>query len=858
MGSSARALGPLGITVALLAMAIVGLALWSAPTAAEGDAQLGNTPATGVPIISGTALVGETLTADTSAIADADGITNVAYSYQWIRTGGGTDADITGATDSTYTLTDDDLGKTIRLKVTFNDDTGRSETLTSAATAEVGKKPEFLVSNLGVGVSGTGGIQRTLGASRPGFAQAFTTGPTTGGYTLGSVGIQVSHFFDESTVGNGLRVTLNGVADGGGPGDALCTLSNPPGFSTPGVSVFETPTGEGSCPQLAKETTYFVVIEWVNPSGTGRFALIPQTFPTDESAASDEDPGGADGWSIADQSHYLTVSANVRTWTAFVDTASFKIVVKEVAVATAMANSPATGAPVITGIAQVDETLTADTTGIADDDGLIDVSYSYQWLADDNAITGATSSSYTLSVGDVGKTIKLRVTFTDDADNRETLTSGPTEQVAAKPNSPATGLPTIGGTVRVGETLTASTSGFSDQDGLDNVEFSYQWTRNEADISGATARSYTLTAADQGSTIRVRVSFRDNADNEESLTSAATAEVEARSAPAPEPLTASLQGQPSSHYGQTDFTFELRFSEEVPVSYLTLRNHAFTVTGGTVIGAQRLTQGSNIGWRITVAPNSSADVTIVLPATTDCSAQGAVCTADGRKLSARVELTVPGPAPQLQQQQNSEATGAPTISGTLRVGETLTANTSGIADEDGLDNVSYSYQWMRGDADISGETARTYDLSGSDAGGTIRVRVSFRDDANNEESLTSAATAAVEARPPLTASIQNTPSSHYGQADLAFELHFSEELPVSYLTLRNHAFTVTGGTVIGAQRLTQGSNIGWRITVTPGSNADVTVVLPVTTDCDAQGAVCTVDGRKLSNRNEFTVSGTTG
>ena len=43
----------------------------------------------------------------------------------------------------------------------------------------------------------------------------------------------------------------------------------------------------------------------------------------------------------------------------------------------------------------------------------------------------------------------------------------------------------------------------------------------------------------------------------------------------------------------------------------------------------------------------------------------------------------------------------------------------------------------------------------------------------------------------------------------------------------------------------------------PDSNADVTVVLPVTTKCGAQGAICTKDGRKLSNRLEFTVTGPT-
>ena len=158
---------------------------------AESDAQPANTPATGAPTISGTAQVGETLTADTSGIADVDGLTNVSYAYQWIRSGGGTDADIADATDSSYTLTDDEQGNTIRVKVTFTDDKGNSETLSSAATAEVGwseQKPQLLVSNLGVGLAGSGGIQRTLGAARSGFAQAFTTGAEGGGYALGSLG----------------------------------------------------------------------------------------------------------------------------------------------------------------------------------------------------------------------------------------------------------------------------------------------------------------------------------------------------------------------------------------------------------------------------------------------------------------------------------------------------------------------------------------------------------------------------------------------------------------------------------------------------------------------------------------------
>ena len=59
--------------------------------------------------------------------------------------------------------------------------------------------------------------------------------------------------------------------------------------------------------------------------------------------------------------------------------------------------------------------------------------------------------------------------------------------------------------------------------------------------------------------------------------------------------------------------------------------------------ARRLAAPSNVRWEITVQPSSNADVTIVLPITTDCAVQGAICTGDGRKLSGQVELTVSGP-----------------------------------------------------------------------------------------------------------------------------------------------------------------------------------------------------------------------
>ena len=399
-------------------------------------------------------------------------------------------------------------------------------------------------------------------------------------------------------------------------------------------------------------------------------------------------------------------------------------------------NRPASGKLRISGEARVGQTLTADTSGIQDQDGLEDATFSYQWLGDDAEIAGATGPIYTLADADAGKAIKVRVTFTDDADNQETLTSAKTGAVVARPNSPATGAPTISGTAQVNEALTADTSAIADEDGLDNATFSFQWIAGGSDISGAIGSGHTLTSSEQGQTIEVRVTFTDDAGNEESLTSAATAAV-----------------------------------------------------------------GAN---------------------------------------------------------PNTPATGAPAISGTAQVGETLTADTSGIADEDALDNATFSYQWLADDAKIQGATNSTYTLGDSDEGKTIKVKVSFTDDGGNEESLTSAATAAVAAAPqPLTVTLLTAPMSHDGSADFTFEIRFSEEPEpgFSYRTLKFHAFEVTGGAILKAQRMDKPSNIPWRITARPDSNGDVTIVLHVTTDCGAQGAICTGDGRMLSNRLELTVSG---
>ena len=483
------------------------------------------------------------------------------------------------------------------------------------------------------------------------------------------------------------------------------------------------------------------------------------------------------------------------------------------------------------------------------------------------------SITYTPVESDIGMYLFAEFWYRDadhpDQLNFQTLRFGapigPVERTPALlgnvENTVATGKPAIRGTPAVGETLTADTAAIEDVNGLTNAEFAFHWTRYDGatrtDITGATSDTYTVQNEDVGQQVSVTVSFTDDDGFQESLTSDSVL------VRAPSLLFGGFDTDtvPEEHNGEDAFTLQIHFSEEPSLGYANVRDHVLTVSNGDVTSASRTNRGENIRWTITVQPDGDDDVTVQLPATTDCSDEGAVCTAFGKMLSNTSSITVPGPATQRQEQQiqNSPAAGRPTISGTARVGETLTADTFGITDADGLDNATFSYQWLADDADISGATGSTYTLATADEGRAITVRVFFTDDGGNDETLTSAATAAVAAAPtPLTASIHDAPESHDGQNAVTFELRFSEEVELSYITLRDFAFTVTGGEVTKARRLQRDSdepNRRWEVTIAPDSNVSVTIVLPITTDCDDQDAICTGDDRMLSNRLELTVSG---
>ena len=273
-----------------------------------------------------------------------------------------------------------------------------------------------------------------------------------------------------------------------------------------------------------------------------------------------------------------------------------------------------------------------------------------------------------------------------------TVTGPATEEQGQ--NSPATGAPTISGTTQVGKTLTANVSAIEDADGLPELdEFSYQWIRHDGttdtDIAGATDSTYTLVEEDAGNAIKVRVSFTDGARNPEELTSEATAFV------VPPPTLVDPAEAPSN--------LTARGSEEsVELSWDAPTKDADTVTGYRILRGKddgelsvlvNDTQGTSATYTDTQVSGNLTDYRYQIKALRGEEASGGSNVAD--VLVAQLAV--------------GNTQGKPVVNGIPRVGETLTADTSGISDPDGI-SLFFRFLWFRGPDGLGGATASTYTL----------------------------------------------------------------------------------------------------------------------------------------------------
>ena len=523
-----------------------------------------NSAATGDPTISGASAAGLTLTADTTAIMDADGLSNVSYSYQWIRVdadGTSNQTPITGATGATYTLTSADAGKRVRVRVSFTDDNSVPEERTSNAYPSTGTVLATLVSNL----AETNHASDLLVGNVTGtsHAQGFGAGGNAGGYLLTGVIVEI----DEVNFSGAETATFkiyDSEADGT-PKDAIYTLTTPT-LTAGSTAFFAAPSGA----ILEPNKSYHVVFQGSGNDGNDlKLGLTSSDAQTGESGWSIEDAyrfeealsgfgnsikmgiqgtavpplvsnlaetaastnlgvGNQTGTGLSqgfgtgshDGGYLLTgvsvaIAANNFTGA---ETATFKIY-----------DSETNGTPKSEVYTLTTPTLTAGSTVFfaAPSGAMLDPNENYhvvfQGTGNDSAdlLVGLTASN--AQTGEAGWTIEDAYRATENL-----ALSGNAAKIGiyGVANSAATGDPTISGDATVGRTLTADATAIMDADGLSNVSYSYQWIRVDADgtsnstpIAGATGSAYTLTNEDAGKKVRVRVSFTDDISVPEERTS---------------------------------------------------------------------------------------------------------------------------------------------------------------------------------------------------------------------------------------------------------------------------------------------------------------------------------------------------
>ena len=337
-------------------------------------------------------------------------------------------------------------------------------------------------------------------------------------------------------------------------------------------------------------------------------------------------------------------------------------------------NSPATGAPTISGTAQVGQTLTASTSGIADEDGLTNASFSYQWVRNDGAtdtdIDGATGNSYAVVGTDQDQTLKVQVTFSDDAGHAESRTSAATASVTAAPG------PVWSATLTVGQDASSlpDSTGYSQYGNMGGTlstnQFSFDGTtynilflaRSAGGLYLGLSREFPtdFTLRIGGTQYLARESTIPNAiatdsywwgQQQDSWSRGETVTVSltpalAINVPRPErraaPPTASFRNSPDRHNGADAFTVRIHFNGDVAVCNSDLQDHALEVSGGQITAVSKVNNEDRIR-EITVAPQAGGDVTIVLPTGRACEEAGALCSSDGQQLYNRIELTVLGP-----------------------------------------------------------------------------------------------------------------------------------------------------------------------------------------------------------------------
>ncbi|MGY3290092.1 glucose/arabinose dehydrogenase [Bradyrhizobium sp. LM3.6] len=587
--------------------------------------------------ISGTPTQNQILTA---TVSDADGLPG-SITYQWQRsTDGTTWSNITGATASTLTLGQAQVGGFIRVSAVYTDSLGSSETPVSAATATKVAN----VNDIGiVTINGTATQNQTLTTSvaDPDGVPASITyrwQSSPDGTTWTNLSATTASLtLDSSLVGKRIRVNATYTDQLGTAENATSAATATVGAASATTTLFTTQTpvntnatdGTGADYELGMRFTsdasgVIQAIRYYKASNeTGTHIGHIWSATGQELATVTFTNEGASGWqqqtlatplTIAAGTTYV-VSVNINSYyvsttqgfasgisngglnapvgagvfdytegafpTATYQNANYFRDVVFAASGTQPTNHPGTVS--VSGTPTQNQTLTAT---VSDADGLPG-SITYQWQRSTDGttwsnITGATASTLTLGQAQVGGFIRVSAVYTDSLGSSETPVSAATATKVANVND--IGIVTINGTATQNQTLTTSVA---DPDGVP-ASITYRWQSSPDGTTwtnlSATTASLTLDSSLVGKRIRVNATYTDQLGTAENATSAATATVGAASATTTLFTTQTPVNTNATDGTGADYELGMRFTSDASGVIQAIRYYKASNETGTHIG----------------------------------------------------------------------------------------------------------------------------------------------------------------------------------------------------------------------------------------------------------------------------------
>ena len=680
----------------------------------------------------------------------------------------------------------------------------------------------------------------TLNTASSAFAQRFTATSTADNFTLSNVAVDFNNIAATATAGDEIEVLLNGDTNGL-PGDLLCKLTNPSTFTASGLQTFNAPT---ACPALEAGNTYFVTVARAN--GVTDAIVLRST------AQYGQDSASATDWSIGDKAHvYIDVD---NAWSLSIISVNLKIEVKGVVLPTF--NNKATGSPTITGRPRIYETLTANSGGLPGEQICT--------MADPSAFTTDTPLTFLAPTATVNACPKLTPNTTyfvvlsranvNTANIRWSATQTLGQNSGSAPNwsigdkghfydrtstPPWEQLPdSVNLLINVrGEPYTDTVApqdwslipdGLKEGDRFRLIFLTDQLDSHpptSTDI--ATYNAYVQSQAnDSDAHADVKVykdSFRvlgstDDVDARDNTSTTGTGV----------PIYWLNGNKVADNYA--DFYDGTWHNETTPTDLTgEVTNTGYVWTGTDQDGTASSYIGESRAFGNSLVQTGRLGSLSAGPI--ESNQYDNPSTNDSPYYALSGVFVVP----------NGTATDVPTITGTPRVGESLTADTSDITDPEGTSDDNFTYQWVRivgsVDNDISGATKETYNLTSDDADNQIKVKVSLIDDHGFAEGpLESEPTGTIVAADVLVRNIGQTVN-----ASLNYSLSsFTSRLAQSFTTGADENGYALESVGIRFQSIADTSSAGSELTAT--LNAD---------SSGAPGsAICT-----LTDPSSFTSSG---